>query len=239
MKNQSILIAGGTGDIGRACAEQFLKAGAKVSITGRDQNKLDQLASELGQNGRKVSVIKADVTDSKSVADMVETVIENYGRIDVLVNAFGTGMIQPLHDIDPEQAANVLNVNILGTFLVTQEVTRHMVSAKKGSVIMFPGILGKTVMKNTSIYSASKYAVTGFTKALVEEHKRSGIRYSLFYLGGVNTSFWDNPNVNMRVQKDKMLSVDEVAKAVFYAALQQGDSVLSELVLQPESHQMV
>ena len=114
-----------------------------------------------------------------------------------------------------------------------------MVSAKKGSVIMFPGILGKTVMKNTSIYSASKYAVTGFTKALVEEHKRSGIRYSLFYLGGVNTSFWDNPNVNMRVQKDKMLSVDEVAKAVFYAALQQGDSVLSELVLQPESHQMV
>ncbi len=168
MKNQSILIAGGTGDIGRACAEQFLKAGAKVSITGRDQNKLDQLASELRQNGRKVSVIKADVTDSKSVADMVETVIENYGGIDVLVNAFGTGMIQPLHDIDPEQAANVLDVNILGTFLVTQEVTRHMVSAKKGSVIMFPGILGKTVMKNTSIYSASKYAVTGFTKALVE-----------------------------------------------------------------------
>ncbi len=239
MKNQSVLITGGTGGIGHACAEQFLKAGAKVTITGRDQTKLDKLVSELEQNGRNVSGIKVDVTDSKSVSEMAEKVIENHGGIDVLVNAFGTGMIQPLHDIDPVEAANVLNVNILGTFLVTQEVTRHMASAKKGNVIMFPGILGKTVMKNTSIYSASKYAVTGFTKALVEEHKRTGIRYSLFYLGGVDTPFWDNQNVNMRVQRDKMLTADEVAKAVFYAALQQGDSVLSELVLQPESHQMI
>lgn len=104
---------------------------------------------------------------------------------------------------------------------------------------MFPGILGKAVMRNSSVYSASKYAVTGFTKALVEENKRSGVKFSLLYLGGVATDFWENTNIDMRVQKDKMLTPEEVAKSVFYAASQPDQSVLNELVIQPESHQMV
>ncbi|NBV31980.1 MAG: SDR family NAD(P)-dependent oxidoreductase, partial [Bacteroidetes bacterium] len=91
----------------------------------------------------------------------------------------------------------------------------------------------------SSVYSASKYAVTGFTKALVEEQKRSGIFFSLFYLGGVATDFWENPVVTMRVQADKMLSAAEVAKAVYYAASQPEGSVLTEISLQPESHMMV
>lgn len=68
-----------------------------------------------------------------------------------------------------------------------------------------------------------------------------GLKFSLLYLylGGVDTKFWDNPNVDMRVQKDKMLSPQEVAKAVYYAASQPGQSVLNEIVIQAESHQMV
>lgn len=104
---------------------------------------------------------------------------------------------------------------------------------------MFPGILGKAVMKNTSVYSASKFAVAGLTKALVEEQRRGAVKFTLLYLGGVDTEFWDNPRVDMRVQKDKMLTTQEVAKAVYYAASQPSLSVLNEIVIQPESHQIV
>jgi short-subunit dehydrogenase len=170
---------------------------------------------------------------------MAREVTEDLGAIDVLVNAFGMGIIQPLLDIKPEAAKEMIDVNVFGTFLVTQTVVRYMATEKKGRVIMFPGSLGKYVMKNTSVYAASKFALTGFTKALVEENKRSGVKFSLLHLGGVDTPFWDQDTVDMRVQKDKMLSTEEVAESVFYAANQPGDSVLNEVTIQPESHQMV
>lgn len=239
MKDKVVLIVGGSGGIGRASADLFAKAGAKVVLAARNKEIAEEKAKEINEKGGEAYVIQVDVTHLGSVSDMAREVNEKLGDIDVLVNAFGTGLIQPLLDIKPDDAKELLDVNVYGTFLVTQTVTRYMATAKKGRVIMFPGILGKSVMRNTSIYSASKFAVTGFTKALVEENKRSGIAFTLLYLGGVATEFWENPKVEMRVQKDKMLTTEEVAKAVYYAASQPGQSVLSEIVIQPESHQMV
>ena len=168
-----------------------------------------------------------------------DDVIKELGKIDVLVNAFGVGIIQPILDVDPKKAKNLFDVNVYGTFLVTQSVLRHMASEKKGSVIMYPGILGKAVMKNSSVYSASKYAATGMAKALVDEQRRKNIKFSLLYLGGVATDFWESDEIDMRVQKDKMLTPDEVAKTVYYAVTQPGNSVMNEIVIQPDSHQMV
>lgn len=239
MEDKVVLIVGGSGGIGQACADLFSKAGAKVVLAARNKEKAEVKAKEINERGGNAYVIEVDVTDLGSVSDMAREVTENLGDIDILVNAFGMGMIQPLLDIKPDHAKELFEVNVYGTFLVTQTVTRYMATAKKGAVIMFPGILGKAVMRNSSVYSASKYAVTGFTKALVEENKRSGIKFSLLYLGGVATEFWENPNIEMRVQTDKMLSAAEVAKAVYYAASQPAQSVLNEIVIQPESHQMV
>ncbi len=239
MKDKVVLIVGGSGGIGQACADLFSKAGAKVVLAARNKAKAEEKAKKLNENGGNAYVIEVDVTDLASVSEMAREVAENLGEIDVLVNAFGTGLIQPLLDIKPEDAKEVFDTNVYGTFLTTQTIARYMATAKKGRIIMFPGILGKAVMKNTSVYSASKFAITGFTKALVEENRRSGIQFSLLYLGGVATDFWENPKVEMRVQKDKMLTAEEVAKAVYYAASQPGQSVLNELVIQPESHQMV
>lgn len=239
MEDQVVLIVGGSGGIGQACADLFAKAGAKLVLAARNKSKAEEKAKEINDRGGEAFVIEVDVTDLASVSSMAREVEEDLGQIDVLVNAFGLGLIQPLLDVKPDHAKEVFDVNVYGTFLVTQAVVRYMATNKKGRVIMFPGILGKAVMKNTSVYSASKYAITGFTKALVEEQRRGEVKFSLLYLGGVDTEFWDNPNVDMRVQKDKMLTPQEVAKAVYYAASQPGQSVLNEIVIQPESHQMV
>ena len=90
----------------------------------------------------------------------------------------------------------VIDVNVFGTFLVTQTVMRHM-NEEQSAVVMFPGTMGKYVMKNSSVYAASKFAIQGFTKALIEENKRSNTKFTLLYLGGVDTAFWDDERVNM------------------------------------------
>lgn len=239
MKDQVIIIAGATGGIGSAAARLCARAGAKIVLAARDRNKADGLAAEINKSGGEAYTVDLDVTDPASVDQMTKTVIEELGRIDILVNAFGTGMIQAIADADPEKVKNVLDVNVYGTILVTQSILRHMMEKKSGKVIMFPGILGKSVMRNSSVYSASKFAVSGFTKALVEECKRFNIGFSLLYLGGVATDFWDNPDITMKVQPDKMLDPDEVAKAVYYAISQPAPGVLNEMVIQPDSHQMV
>jgi len=238
MEDKVILIVGGSGGIGSACGRLFARAGAQVVLAARNQNKAEAVAQEINTGGGDAYVIGVDVTDLASVSKMTREVIEDLGPIDVLVNAFGTAIMQPLLDIKPADAKEMLDVNIYGTFLVTQTVVRYMATEKKGQVVMFPGIVGKYPMKNASVYSASKFAITGFTKSLIEEHKRSGIKFTLLHLGGVNTPLWDSSTVDMRVQKDKMLSTEEVAKAVYYATNQPEGSVLNEIVIQPESHQM-
>ncbi len=239
MNDKVVLIAGGSGGIGSMTARLLAKAGAKIVLAARNREKADAIAAEINELGGEAWAVDLDVTDVSSVYKMTDTVIKELGRIDVLINAFGTGMIQGIMDVDPEKAKNVLEVNVFGTMIVTQAVLRHMISEKSGKVIMFPGILGKHVMRNSSVYSASKFAVTGFTKALVEETRRHNIGFSLLYLGGVATEFWENPDVDMKVQADKMLSPEEVAKAVYYAATQPSPGVLNEMVIQPDSHQMV
>lgn len=239
MKDQVVLIAGGSGGVGTATAKLFAKAGAKIILAARNRSIAEVVALEINNSGGDAYVIDVDVTDSASVFKMTDDVIKEFGKIDILINAFGIGIIQPLLDVDPRRAKEVFDVNVYGTFLVTQSVLRHMATAKSGTVVMIPGILGKAVMKGSSVYSASKFAVTGMTKALVDEHRRSNVKFTLMYLGGIDTGFWDSDLIDMRVQRDKMLSATEVAKAVYYACTQPGSAVLNEIVIQPDSHQMV
>lgn len=239
MKDKVVLIVGGSGGIGSASARVFARGGARVVLAARNQEKAEKVAREINESGGDAFVIGVEVTELASVSNMVREVVDDLGRIDVLVNAFGTAIMQPLLDIKPDDARELFDVNIYGTFLVTQTVVRYMATEKQGRVIMFPGTAGKYPMKNSSVYSASKFAVTGFTKSLVEEHKRSGVKFTLMHLGGVDTPLWDDSRVDMRVRKDKMLTTEEVGKAVYYAANQPEDSVLNEVVIQPESHQMV
>ncbi|MFN1834489.1 SDR family oxidoreductase [Balneola sp. MJW-20] len=239
MENKVVLIVGGSGGIGSACGKLFGKAGAKVILAGRNKSNAEAVAKQINDNGGDAYAIEVDATDPSSVQNMADEIESSLGKIDVLVNAFGKGLITPIADIDPEVARSVIDTNVFGTFLVTQIVMKHMNEDSAGHVVMFPGTMGKYTMKNSSVYAASKFAIQGFTKALTEELKRDKVNFSLLYLGGVDTPFWDDENVNMRVKKEMMLSTEEVAKAVYYAVNQPSGSVMNEVVIQPESHQLV
>ena len=239
MENKIILIVGGSGGIGSVTAKKFGKSGAKVVLAARNKGKAEEIAKEINDAGGEAYAIETDATKPASVQKMASEVENQLGKIDVLINAFGQGIIQPFMEIEPADAKEIIDVNVYGTFLVTQTVMKHMKEDEKTSVVMFPGTMGKYVMKNASVYAASKFAIQGFTKALIEEQRRGKTKFSLLYLGGVDTPFWDDDRVNMRVKKDMMLTTEEVADAVYYAVNQPSGSVLNEVVIQPESHQLV
>lgn len=239
MKDKIVLIVGGSGGIGSATAKKFGSMGAKVILAARSKAKAEEVAKEINDAGGEAYAIETDATDRAAVERMATEIEGQIGKIDVLINAFGQGIIQPFKEIDPADAREVIDVNVYGTFLVTQTVMKHMNEDEPTSVVMFPGTMGKYVMKNTSVYAASKFAIQGFTKALIEEQRRGKTKFSLLYLGGVDTPFWDDERVGMKVKKDLMLTTEEVADAVYYAVDQPSGSVLNEMVIQPQSHQLV
>lgn len=237
MKNKIILIVGGTGGIGSAIARKVSAEGARVVIAGRNRAKAELLAQELNSRGGDAYAIDVDVTNPNSVKNLAQQVSSTLGKIDVLVNAFGQGIIKPLKEIKAENAKEIIDVNVFGTFLVTQTMVPYL--NEDAQVLMFPGTMGKFIMRNSSVYSASKFAIQGFTKALTEELKRDQITFTLFYLGGVDTPFWDDERVQMRVKKEAMLSTEAVASTVVATLSLRGSAVVNEVVMQPQSHQLV
>ena len=214
MKDKIVLIVGGSGGIGSASAKRFAKEGAKVILAARNKSKAEEVAKEINDSGGEAFAIQVEATDQTSVSHMAKEIEENLSKIDVLINAFGQGLIKPFMDIDPKDAQEVINVNVYGTFLVTQTVMKHMNTDDTTNVVFFPGTMGKYVMKNASVYVASKFAIQGFAKSLIEEQRRGKTKYSLFYLGGVDTAFWEDDRVDMKVKKEMMLTTEEVAEAV-------------------------
>lgn len=239
MKGKVVLIVGGSGGIGSATAKELAAQGAKVVLAARNKSKAEEVAKEINERGGDAYAIQVDAVNLTSVQNMAQEVESSLGKIDVLINAFGQGLIKPFKEIDPKEAKEIIDVNVFGTFLVTQTVLKHMKEDGPSNVIMFPGTMGKYVMKNSSVYAATKFAIQGFTKALVEELKRDKVKFTLFYLGGVDTPFWDDERVGMRVKKEMMLNPKDVARSVLSAVMAPGTAVVNEIVMQPESHQLV
>lgn len=241
LSGKTILLTGATGGIGSATATLLARDGAKLLLSGRDKAKLETVAASVAEiTGDAPRIIKADITDAAQVTKLFEEAIEHAGgAIDALVNAAGIGTIKPIESLTPGDFYSVLASNLYGAMLLSQAAVKVMAPRKSGHILHVVGILGKSPMANATAYCASKYGLTGFLQSLrAEVSRRHNIKVTALYLGGVDTSFYDNPNIEMKVQRDKMLSPADAARALHYALTQPAHLVLGELTLQPESHQL-
>ena len=224
----NILITGATSGIGHEVAARLIGRGDSVFLTGRSSEKLQTSGAPY---------LAADLTTPGAAEKIVSAAAEAMGSIDAVIHCAGIGLIKPAAETTDAEFTHVMNVNTRATFLLARESCRVMAAAKKGLFITIPGILGKAPMRNASAYVASKYAVTGMIKCFAQEYQRSGIRFCLFHLGGVDSPFWDN--IQMAVQRDKMIPVSTAADLILQAIDAPPHLVLSEVVMQPESHQLI
>lgn len=237
LSDKVIMIVGAGRGIGRASAGLFAEAGASLVLASRTEQKLTELAFDLERrHGAPTLAVRTDATNSESVERLVGEAVRRFGHVDTLVYAAGAGVLKPFNETSEEEFTQLLDVNVKGAFLMCRAVLPLMEKQKRGHIIALPGILGRSPMAQAAAYCASKFALTGMLKALALETKRFGVRVSLLHFGGVNTSFWDQ--ITMRVQRERMLTVEAAARAVLFAATQEGEGVLGELILQPESHQL-
>jgi NADP-dependent 3-hydroxy acid dehydrogenase YdfG len=157
--------------------------------------------------------------------------------VDILVNAAGIGIIKPLEMLSETDFMQSIQVNLIGVFHLMQAILPGMKEQKKGLIINIPGVLGKVPMAGAAAYSASKYGLVGMMQSIREELKRTEIRITNLFLGGVDSAFWDQ--IDLRVQRDKMVVAEEAAKAVWFLCQQPRSGVVSEMVLQPFNHQAI
>ncbi len=238
LEGKTALIVGASRGIGLASAELFSKAGANVVISARNESALMEAEYQLNAGGgAEVFALAADASVESDVEALIDESIKRFNSIDYLVHAAGAGILKPFAALTNEDLDNLLTANVKTAFNVLQTVLPKMAENKFGRVVAIPGILGKAPMMQAAAYCAAKYALTGMIKCLAQEYKRFGIRFSLMHFGGVDSNFWDD--ITMNVQRDKMLSIEAAANAVFFAATQEGEGVMAEIVLMPENHQLV
>lgn len=231
------MVVGAGRGIGRASAELCAEAGARLVLASRSGAELYELESALERRwGARALSVPTDATRAEEVERLVAEAVGRFGRVDKLVYTAGAGVLKPFQETTEEEFERLMAVNVRGAFLLCRALLPLMEKQKRGHVVAVPGILGRAPMAQAAAYCASKYALTGMLKSLALEYRRAGVRFSLLHLGGVNSTFWDS--IQMRVQRERMLTVAAAARAVFFAASQEGEGVLNEIVLQPESHQM-
>ena len=232
---KNVLVVGATGGIGEETVKLLKGSSANVYITGRNATKLNEVA--------QANDIPADQTfamDVAQYADVEEVATAIHGTIpqlDIVINAAGIGIIKPLESLTYEDFDRTIDANLKGTFTLLKSFIPPMKAAKKGLFINIPGVLGKTPMAGAAAYAASKYGINGLVKSVREELRRTQVRITNVYLGGVDSPFWDD--IDLRVQRDKFITAKEAARTIWFVCQQPTSGVVSEIVVQPFNHQAI
>lgn len=184
MERKVILVTGASRGIGKAIAEVLSKEGYQVIA---NYNKSEEEAKILASENENIEIYKADVSKREDVANMVEYIINKYGKIDVLINNAGISQEKMIQDITDEDFQNVIQINLYSVFCTIQEVLKYMLKEKKGNIINISSIYGINGGSCASIYSATKAGVDAITKSLAKELGPSNIKINSVAPGCMNT----------------------------------------------------
>jgi len=236
MNGQTVLITGASGGMGKATALQLAAKGANLVLAARNYLALNDVAQAAQALGAKTLVVSADVSRQAQVADLMSEITATFGTLHALVNCAGLGILKPAAELTEDDLDQMYAVNTKGVILASRAAAVEMAKTKGGKIITPVGTMGRFVMRGSTGYSASKWGAVGALKAMATEWQRQGVSFSLLYLGGVDTPFWDH--IDMKVQRDKMLTADDAARAIVYALEAAPNGVMNEITLQPDSHQL-
>jgi NAD(P)-dependent dehydrogenase (short-subunit alcohol dehydrogenase family) len=180
---KTIFITGASSGLGKAAARLFQSKGWKVIATMRNPEKETEL-SQL----KNVKVVKLDVTDPEQVRETIGTITAEYA-VDVVLNNAGYGLIGPLEALDETQIASQIDTNLMGVIRVTKAFAAHFRDQRKGTFINITSTFGLLGYPTCSIYSATKFAVDGFSECMAYELAQFGIKVKVVAPGGIQTDF--------------------------------------------------
>lgn len=224
------VITGASSGIGKGIALKLSNEGATVVLVARDEKKLDQVSTELRKAGAKnYEIISADVTNREDIDRAVQQAVEEFGKVDILVNSAGQMKSSAITEGEVQAWDDMIDVNLKGTLYAINAVMPHFQQQQSGHIVNIASISGFEVTKSSALYSATKAAVHAITQGLEKELAKTGIRSTSISPGMVDTAMTSDTNWGSR----KMLEPKDIANAVVYALTQPSHVNVNEITVRP------
>ena len=232
MKDKVVIITGGSSGIGRALALHFGQMGSKVVITGRSEERLNEVAVELDTQNIENLCLRLDVAVEEDHKEMVKQTLKSFGRIDILINNAGISMRALFEEIDLEVFKKVMDINFNGTLYATKYCLPHILKSK-GSIVGISSINGYRGTPARTAYTASKYAMNGFFEALRTELMHRGVHVLVACPGFTSSNIRNaaltadgSSQGSSPRDEGKMMTAEEVAKGIYKAVLKRKRDVI-------------
>ena len=224
------IITGASAGIGEASAKALAAEGAELVVTARREERLKKLVNELNALGTKSVYVAGDACEEETAKKTIQAAIDNFGRIDILLNNAGMGIYKDLVDTSLEEYDTMMDTNMRSGFLFTRYAVPHMIKQGEGTVLMLSSMAGVYGFPGEAVYCATKFAQVGFAQALDKELRTKGIKVGVICPGGVKTEFAiGTGRTEEGVANSNMLEATDVAGAVLLACTQSPGSRIIEI----------
>lgn len=232
-----VLITGGSRGIGKETAKVYAENGYDVAINYvSEKTDVEGIKKEFQDMGVKCLMIKADVSNEEDVNNMVEKVISEFGKIDVLVNNAGITKDTLLMRMSKEDFDKVIDINLKGTFLVTKAVSKYMMKKRCGSIINLSSVVGVAGNSGQSNYSASKAGIIGFTKSIAKELASRNIRANAVAPGFIETDMTNvlkdevKESIGNQIPLKRMGTAREVAEVIYFLGTEKSSYITGQVI---------
>jgi NADP-dependent 3-hydroxy acid dehydrogenase YdfG len=239
LQDKIVAITGASGGIGEATARLLAQRGAAVVLSARRSERIDAIAQDIREQGGRATACVVDVTKAEDLRRLVSTAIDQYGRIDVLVNNAGIAPISPLADLDTEGWSAMIDVNLRGTLNGIAAALPAFREQGSGHLVSIVSVAGLTVSPTMAVYAATKNAVRTVHEGLRTESTDGVVRTTAISPGYIRTDLADSmadPNIREQTRKNMDavgIPPAAVARAVAFAIEQPSDVEIGEINVRP------
>lgn len=228
MENRVVLITGGGSGVGFSIAEELLKEGFKVSICGRNEEKLKNTGLKLIKISPNIFIESVDISKKEQVHNWVSNVLKRFGRIDILVNNAGVSFPKVfIEDITDEVLDSQFDTNVKGALYCSQEVLPQMKERSRGHIFNISSICGKKGFSGEASYSISKFGLSALSDSLREEYFQYNIKVTTLYPGRINTAFVPIKGFN----EEDLIQPLDIAKTILYILSLSKNTLINEVIL--------
>jgi NADP-dependent 3-hydroxy acid dehydrogenase YdfG len=239
IQGKIVVITGASSGLGEATARLLSREGASVVLGARRADRLQSLADELSGRGGEALALETDVTDCNQVKRLVDRAVEQYGRVDVMLNNAGLMPQSLLASLKVDEWDRMIDVNIKGVLYGIAAALPHMQRQNSGHIINVSSVAGHKVGPGSAVYSATKHAVRALSEGLRQEVKPYNIRTTIISPGAVTSELQNtvtDPAVAGRIQKlyqEIAIPADSFARAVAFAISQPAEVDINEILFRP------
>jgi 3-oxoacyl-[acyl-carrier protein] reductase len=227
LQGKVAVVTGASAGIGLATARALAGEGANLVVTARRRERLEELAGELPTN---TAIIVGDAREEQTAIDTVAAAMDQFGRIDFLINNTGVGNYKNVVDTSAEEYDEMMDTNVRSTFLFTRHVVPVMLRQESGTILMISSMAGVYGFGGEAVYCMTKFAQVGFAQALDRELRASGIKVGAICPGGTKPEFaLGKGRTEQSVAESLMLDPEDVAGVVLMACTQSPKSRIIEV----------